>query len=209
MPYPIALDQTVWELPPLILHPFNERVPPASLLENSKAALMLSGLIPSDGSDPEDLQKRVLSGRYSEVRMLYFLGKDVFRWIEQCMECVARNPKLAELGIERQSLAAFIAARPPERVREKLIAWGVADHVSIFTRAIGLNALFAEPPRIEMLSTDFLRNYHLYADQLYQAFAESAQHVAIGSDNFRFQLYASGEYSRMLASEWGEEEDAE
>ena len=209
MPHSITLGNAVWELPPLILHPFNERVPPAALLENSKAALMLSGLIPSDGSDPEDLKKRVLSGRYSEVRMLYFLGKDVFRWIEQCMECVARNTQLAQLGIERQSLAAFIASRPPENVREKLIAWGVADHISIFTRAIGLNALFAEPPRIDTLSTDFLRNYHLYADQLYRGFLDSAQHVPIGPENFRFQLYASGEYSRMLASEWGEEEGAE
>jgi len=73
-------------LPPLILHPFNERVPPSALLENSKAALMLSGLIPNDGSDQEDLKRRLLAGRYSEIRMLYFLGKDVFRWIEQCVE---------------------------------------------------------------------------------------------------------------------------
>src|SRR5579872_1099744 len=82
-----TLGETVWVLPPLILHPFNERVPPSALLENSKAALMLSGLIPSDGSDPEELKRRLLSGRYSEVRMLYFLGKDVFRWIDQCVEC--------------------------------------------------------------------------------------------------------------------------
>ena len=40
----------VWELPPLILHPFNERVSPSDLLENSKAALMLSGLLPDDGA---------------------------------------------------------------------------------------------------------------------------------------------------------------
>src|SRR5262245_48233388 len=52
MPTPMTtFGETVWMLPPLILHPFNERVPPSALLENSKAALMLSGLIPSDGSD--------------------------------------------------------------------------------------------------------------------------------------------------------------
>ena len=67
----------VWVLPPLILHPFNERVPPSALLENSKAALMLSGLIPSDGTDPDDLKRRLLAGRYSEIRMLFYLGKDV------------------------------------------------------------------------------------------------------------------------------------
>ncbi len=25
-------------------------------------------------------------GRYQEVRMLLFLGKDIFRWIDQCMD---------------------------------------------------------------------------------------------------------------------------
>src|SRR6266700_2956296 len=89
-----TLGETVWDLPPLILHPFNERVPPAQLLENSKAALMLSGLIPNDGTDSEDLKRRLPSGRYSEVRMLFFLGKDVLRWGEKCSEWASRIPEL-------------------------------------------------------------------------------------------------------------------
>jgi hypothetical protein len=28
---------------------------------------MLSGMVPSDGSDPEDLRRRLLAGRYAEV----------------------------------------------------------------------------------------------------------------------------------------------
>lgn len=72
-----TLGETVWELPPLILHPFNERTPPSALLENSKAALMLSGLIPNDGSEADELKRRLLAGRYGELRMLFFLGKDV------------------------------------------------------------------------------------------------------------------------------------
>ncbi len=48
-----ALGEAIWELPPLILHPFSERISPESLLENSKAALMLSGLLPGDGQDHE------------------------------------------------------------------------------------------------------------------------------------------------------------
>ena len=91
MPTPSTpLNDTVWDLPPLILHPFNERLPPSALLDNSKAALMLSGLIPSDGADPEELSRRLLAGRYSEIRMLYFLGKDVFRWLDQCLDWAAR-----------------------------------------------------------------------------------------------------------------------
>jgi hypothetical protein len=68
------------ELPPLILHPFNERATPSDLLENSKAALILSGLMPHDGVEPDELRRRLLAGRYSEIRMLFFLGRDVFRW---------------------------------------------------------------------------------------------------------------------------------
>ena len=55
-----TLGETEWVLPPLILHPFNERVPPSTLLENSKAALMLSGLMPSDGSDEDELKRRLI-----------------------------------------------------------------------------------------------------------------------------------------------------
>ena len=201
-----SLGETVWELPPLILHPFNERVPPAALLENSKAALMLAGLIPDDGTDPEALRRRLLAGRYSEVRMLFFLGKDVFRWISQCLEWAGREALLQTAGITGQSFAALLTADPPEAVREKLLQWGVADYSSIFSRALGLNAMFAEPPAFDRLAEEFLRAYHRYADALYQCYMDSEPHRAIGKRNFRFQLYASGEYSRLLESEWSTEE---
>jgi hypothetical protein len=81
-----STPQTVWDLPPLILHPFNERVSASTLLENSKAALMLAGLIPGDGSDEDSLRMLLLAGRLSEVRMLFFVGKDVARWLEQIFD---------------------------------------------------------------------------------------------------------------------------
>jgi hypothetical protein len=56
-----ALGEAIWELPPLILHPFSERASPESLLENSKAALMLSGLPPSDGYDCDALTRKLLA----------------------------------------------------------------------------------------------------------------------------------------------------
>src|ERR1035441_5770004 len=201
LPIP-ALGERVWDLPPLILHPFNERVPPSALLENSKAALMLSGLIPNDGSDQEELKRRLLAGRYSEIRMLYFLGKDVFRWIEQCVEWGQRVPELSGAGIRSQSFAAMLTADPPEAVKEKLVRWGVADYVSIFTRAIGLNAMFIQPPAFDTLAEEFLRNYHRYADGLYRCYMDSQPHQTLASVNYRFDLYASGEYSRMLESQW-------
>jgi hypothetical protein len=196
------LGDTVWDLPPLILHPFNERVPPTALLENSKAALMLSGLIPGDGTDREDLKRKLLAGRYSELRMLFFLGKDVFRWLDQCVEWSERIPKLGMDEIQPQSFAGLLTMNPPEAVKEKLVRWGVADYASIFSRSIGINALFAEPPGFETLTENFLRNYHRYGDFLYRCYMDSQPHRVLEPANFRFSLYASGEYSRLLESEW-------
>ena len=197
------LGREVWELPPLILHPFNERVPPASLLDSSKAALMLSGLVPNDGSDQDDLRRRLLAGRYAEVRMLFFLGKDVLRWVEQCQDFVEHTTTLQGLDIRAQSFAALLTSDPPEPVKSKLLAWGVADYAAIFARGMGLHALFAMPPAFELLSSEFLGSYHRYADTLFRCYLESQPHAAISCSNFRFDLYASGEYSRMLETEWG------
>jgi len=191
-----------WDLPPLILHPFNERVSPAALLENSKAALMLAGLAARDGTEDETLHRRVLAGRYAELRMLFFIGKDVMRWLEQCAEWALRVPELRNACVRRQSFARLITVCPPAEVQEKLTRWGVTDYLAIFSRAIGFNALLSEPPPLEILSRDFLLNYHRYGDLLYQAFMEAETHSAITTANFRFQLYASGEYSRLLESEW-------
>ena len=199
-----AFGEAVWEMPPLILHPFNERTSPEQLLENSRAALMLTGLLPSEGEEREGLTRKLLAGRYSEIRMLYFLGKDVFRWIGQCMEIVERNPELSGADMKRQSFAGMLAC-PPPNVREKLVGWGVADYAAVFSRAVGLNAMFAEPPAFEALSEDFIRNYHRAADLLYQAFMESEPHRVAAPRNFRFELYASAEYAKILESEWGEE----
>jgi len=197
-----TLGDLQFDLPPLILHPFNERMPPSTLLDNSKAALMLSGLIPSDGTDREALRKRMLCGRYAEIRMLFFLGKDVFRWMDQCLDWAARAPELAGVEVRAQSFAGLLTEGTPAVVKEKLEDWGVADYSSIFSRAIGLNSLFAAPPAFDMLSEEFLRNYHRYADALYRCFIELEPHLVATPRNFGFDLFASGEYSRLLESEW-------
>ncbi|HWB86559.1 MAG TPA: hypothetical protein VG675_20620 [Bryobacteraceae bacterium] len=135
--------------------------------------------------------------------MLFFLGKDVLRWVGQCLEWATHYTEFNTADLCSQSFAALLTVDPPEPVKEKLTLWGVADYASIFSRAIGLNALFAEPPFFDVLNEEFLRNYHRYADHLYRCFMESRQYCAICPVNFRFELFASGEYSRMLESEWG------
>ena len=193
---------TIRDLPPLILHPFNERAPPSALLDNSKAALMLSGLIPRDGTGEEELQRRLLAGRYGEVRMLYFLGKDVFRWVDQCVEWAERKAELRDGDWRPQSFVSLLTASPPQAVKDKLVRWGVVDYASIFSRAIGLNVMFAQPPSFDGPSEEFLRNYHRYADAVYRSYLASQPHRPLSSTHFSFELYASGEYSRILESEW-------
>jgi len=134
--------------------------------------------------------------------MLFFLGKDVFRWTGQCVEWAERIPAFQGTEIHGQSFASLLTTSPPEGVKEKLTRWGVLDYVSIFSRAIGLNAMFAEPPVFECLAEEFLRNYHRYADRLYQCYMNAEPHCALDAKKFGFELYASGEYSRILETEW-------
>lgn len=197
-----SLGERLWQMPPLILHPFNERVSPGTLLENSKAALMLSGLIPSEGIDRDELKRRLLTGRHSEIRMLFYLGKDIFRWIGQCLEIAERIPDIESTNVKRQSFAGLLVGHPPAAVREKLIGWGVNDYPAVFARAIGLNTVFAEAPEFPTLAEDFLRHYHGAASLMYQAFMDSEPHRLILGKNFPFELYASGEYTKMLENEW-------
>jgi len=138
----------------------------------------------------------IMDGRYRAPRWL--------RWIEQCVEWKQRVPELSG-EIRPQSFAALLAADPPEAVKEKLVRWGVVDYLAIFTRAIGLNAMFIQPPAFETLAEEFLRNYHRYADFLYQCYMDSQPYRTVASANFHFDLYASGEYSRMLESKWAAE----
>ncbi len=166
---------------------------------------MLSGLIPRDGTEEQELERRLLVGRYGEVRMLYFLGKDVFRWVGQCVEFAQREPQLRDSAIHAQNFIELLTVYPPPLVRDKLVRWGVADHASIFSRATGLNIAFGEPPPADLLTEEFLRNYHRYADALHRAFLAAQPHPILTAANFRFQLYASGEYSRILESQWAAE----
>ena len=196
-------DAVTWDLPPLILHPFNERVSPQSLLDNSRAALMLTGLLPTDGSDEETLKSKVLAGRYTELRMLFFLGKDLFRWIDQCVESCSRPPVRGRNPLQPQRLARVLVSETPQPVRDKLIQWGVVDYAAIFRRAIGLHCLFTQPPVAAQLGLEFLSNYHRYTAAVYRTFLESApEEPPAEPGQYRFQIYASGEYSRLLESEW-------
>ena len=81
-------QQVISQLPPLILHPFSGGGGADDLMNGSLASLALQGLVSSD-EEETILLRRMLAGRYQEVRMLLFLGKDIFRWMQQCVELFA------------------------------------------------------------------------------------------------------------------------
>ncbi|HEX6893937.1 MAG TPA: hypothetical protein VF146_01615 [Bryobacteraceae bacterium] len=192
-------------LPPLILHPFADAGGPGKLVESSRASLKLQGLLPAGESSREDLDRVLLDGRYSELRMLFYVGKDLARWIDQCLELVSRQPELFPKQLTFQSLADLLVQDAPPAVQTKLKKWGVGDYQAIFSRALGLHSMFADAPPRVLLSDDFVRNYYRYADQLFTMKQGETAFQAVSSKEFTFDLYSSGEYTRMLERSWEEE----
>jgi hypothetical protein len=191
-----------WTLPPLILHPFSDATTPNKLIQSSRASLMLQGLLPATEADIERLQEVLLDGRHCEIRMLYYVGKDTDRWIEQCIDMVTREPVLRSAGIEWQSLACLLIDDPPPAVLLKLRNWGVADHRPIFSRGLGLHSIFGDAPTREMLANEFLRNHHRYADQMFACRKSASGYARLDPAKFNFELFASGEYASMLGKQW-------
>ena len=193
-----------WELPPLILHPFSDHSGPGKLVQSSRASLMLNGLLPHDESSEDELTRKLIEGRVCEIRMLFFVGKDLLRWIAQCLDFIGSVAELKNAGIREQSLAEFLVQNPPESVRAKLRGWGVFDYKSIFSRAIGLNSVFCQPPDEGAVSAEFIRNYFRYADHMFACRQQMQSFTEVTTENFDFQIYASGEYSRLLEKSWSE-----
>jgi hypothetical protein len=189
------------QLPPLILHPFSGGGT-TELLEGSRASLAPQGLVESS-EEESVLYRRMLTGRYQEIRMLLFLGKDLFRWMQQCVEFLEGTAN-ADPAITRQSFAALLVEDPPDGVRLKLEGWGVTDRRAVFSRAVGIHSLFENPPAPESLSPIFLRNYHRFADHAYICFQHLQAFQALDAKKFLFDIYASEEYAKMLSDQWEE-----
>ena len=194
------------QLPPLILHPFSGGGSVDELVEGSKAALELQTGGTDAGDRDHDLEQRVLIGRYQEIRMLLFLGKDIFRWLQQCVDCMARTETEARLS--EQSFASLVVEHPPAGVRDKLERWGVTDRRAVFSRAIGIHTLFASPPPLETLSPTLLKNYHRFADHAYICFQHLRPFEELHPKDFEFEIYASEEYAQLLSDQWEKSDSA-
>ncbi len=192
-----------FRLPPLILHPFSTQEDTSVLMESSRASLALQGFLPSDETPAEDLDKQLLRGRYAELRMLYYIGKDISRWAEQCAETAQLSSAFANRRIRQETFAVLLVQHVPQHVRAKLEAWGVLDFCALFRRSFGLHTVFQDIPPAENFSCEFLRRYHCCLDQWYEQRLRDRVFDRPEPEEFTFDLYASGEYSLMLEQSWG------
>ncbi len=197
-----------FRLPPLILHPFSAPDDASVLMESSRASLALQGFLPADAGNGQDLDQQLLRGRYAELRMLYYIGKDLTRWMEQCAETVVASGDFQHLRIRPESFAVVLVQHVPVHVRSKLEGWGVLDFCALFRRSVGLHAIFREfPGSVEDFTPEFLRRYHRHLDQWYEyRLRESGSHRPEPNE-FIFDLYASGEYALLLEQSWNSSVD--
>lgn len=190
------------QLPPLILHPFADATASLKALESAKIAAQM--LLPRQEPETrsEEIREKLLEGRYAEMRMLCFVGKDLLRWLSQCVDYAQRDGSLKSRGLVEQSFAEFLIHHTPPDVETKLRHWGVADYSRIFARSIAVQIQFQQPPARHILGADYLLSYYRYADYGYTCWRDAVKFPAIGPAEFTFSLYASGEYSKMLEEQW-------
>jgi len=200
----ILAVEEVYPLPPLILHPFTESASTVRVLESAKTSLSMLKEGQTEGEGQSDIERQLLEGRYAEVRMLFYVGKDLFRWMDQCLDTCGRAPALVARDLHRQSFAQLLIKHTPDDVEEKLKSWGVVEYVRIFSRSIGIYAQYTEPPPRDTLQNEFLRHYYRYADYAFASWRDLRKSPQLPPENFPFTLYASGEYTRMLESQWEE-----
>jgi hypothetical protein len=156
------------------------------------------------GHSAAQVQRRILLAKYCEVRMLWCIGKDLLRWIEQCLDFVSRRKELRQADIKFQSFSTLLIENTPGLAAEKLCHWGVMDYKNIFARAIGLGTIFSELPAFGTLTEDFLRDYYTYTYQLYVSRQESCSFAKLDPSVFAFEVYTSGEYIKIIERQMSE-----
>jgi len=171
-------------------------------MDSSRASLALQGFLPREEDRAEELDRQLLRGRYAELRMLFYIGKDLIRWTEQCAETVALSNDFRDRKMSPETFAVLLVQCIPGPVREKLEGWGVLDFAALFRRSIGLHCVFADLPVPALLTTDFLRRYHRHLDLWYEHRLREATFDRPEPGEFVFDLYASGEYTMMLEQSW-------
>jgi len=63
--------------------------------------------------------------------------------------------------------------------------------------------LFGNLPAQEVLTGEFLCDYRRYTEAVYEAAQHAGDFAVIDNLNFRFEMYASAEYVKLLEAQWG------
>ncbi len=190
-------------LPPLILHPFTEASGSRQTRREFPGEPDPAGLAAARRERGKTIWTgHVLEAAMCEIRMLFYVGRDLIRWIEQCLEFIERLPEFEDEDVRPQDLMHLLISNTPREVEAKLARWGVGDFRAIFSRGLGLHSVFKDAPVRSMVTAQFVRNYYRYADQLFWCLKERTEHLDLRGLGFTFDLYASGEYTRMLEAEW-------
>ena len=171
-------------------------------MESSRASLALQGFLPADAGTNQDLDHQLLRGRYAELRMLFYIGKDLIRWMDQCCETTVASGVFSQVRIRPETFGMMLVQNVPAHVRAKLEGWGVLDFCALFRRSIGLHSIFLDFPGVEAFTPEFLRRYHRHLDQWYENRLREAGAHRPESNEFQFDLYASGEYAMLLEQSW-------
>ncbi|HVN02911.1 MAG TPA: hypothetical protein VMT86_00770 [Bryobacteraceae bacterium] len=182
-----------WDLPPLILHPFDRGLDTPAFFDSIRLSLHLAGM-----GEPNVEKERLLRGRYVEFRMLCLVGKDVMRWMTQCVDFANRDEILAGARLRPQSFADLLVKRTPPLVAARFESWGVSDYRRVLSRGIGVNSVFPMPPDYGALSAGFLEDYYAYADHLFACYQSLTQFPALEPSEFGFSLYTSDEFLSKL-----------
>jgi len=136
------------------------------------------------------------------LRMLCFLGKDLDRWVGQCVEMSGKNPEMD--GASEASFISLLLFDPPEAVTLKMSQWKVGNYQIVFSRALGLNLVYPFPPDAKAVSESLLRNFHSYADALFDLRLKMSPGAELSGKDWHFEIYPSGEYSKLLERSWEE-----
>jgi len=150
------------------------------------------------------LNRWLTRGRFAELKMIFYIGKDLGRWLEQCVETAQLSGEFEGRAIRPETFAVFLVNYIPSHVRTKLEGWGVLDYCALFRRSIGLHTVFSEFPPAESFTPEFLKKYHRHLDWWYENRLNSATFERPGPTDFVFDLYASGEYTIMLEQSWSD-----
>jgi hypothetical protein len=97
-----------------------------------------------------------------------------------------------------QTFMKLLTETPPGNVAKKMQDWEVIDFKRVFSRAVGLNCVFADLPPFSLLTHEFVRDYYRYTDDMFACRQSCTSYGTLDPASVAFEVYASAEYADLL-----------